>query len=202
MVATGIVSELRFTIPVCLQELTSTSSESNSPGNTTAHSQILMINTHLGNGDTEIQPPAKTHLGEEDERNHSPLVSRCHDPKQRPKHNHQQHGSSQLPLPVTNLTTQSGEQERTKRNSETLRQREHHGILPLRAAVGVKLGGHVGPEDAGGVIEHVDDAEGNGRRGEVSSEGAAEDVRWGQGVWGSAEAFPEGKADEDEGADD
>lgn len=161
-----------------------------------------MINTHLGNGDTQIEPPTETHLGEEDERNHSPLVSRRHDPKQRPKHNHQQHRSSQLPLPVANLTTQRGEQERTEGNSETLRQREHHGILPLRAAIGVELGGHVGPEDAGGVVEHVDDAEGDGRRREVSSEGAAEDVRRGQGVWGSAEAFPEGEADEDEGADD
>lgn len=181
---------------------TSSSSKANAPRYTTTNTEILMLNTHLRNRNTQIKSPPKPSLREEDESNHSPLISRRNNTKQRAKNNHNKHRPGKLPVPMPQLTTKAGEKDSTEENSESLRQRQNDRVLPVRAAIRVEHCDHLRPQDARRVVEHIDDAERNDRRSEVAAPRASEDIGGRQRVFQLAEGFPQCEADEHRRADD
>ena len=174
---------------------TRTSSKANTSRDTTTLTKILLLNTHLRNRNGKVNTPTETRLRKEDKRNHSPLISRRDDTKQRAKDNHNEDRARQLPVPATDRASKDSQTHGTEENRQALRQRQHDRVLPVRAAVRVEHGDHLRPQDAGGVVEHVDDAEGDDGGCEVAPVRAREDVCWCERELEVAEGFVQREAD-------
>lgn len=101
-------------------------------------------------------------------------------------------------MPMPDLAPKDRQEDGSQGDRESLRQGQNHRVLPVAAAVGVEHGRHRRPEDAGRVVEHVDDAEDDGRSCEVPSPGAGEYVGWGEGEFSTTEGLPQGEEDQDE----
>ena len=160
-----------------------------------------MLNAHLRDSNAQVKTPSESSLREEDEGNHGTLVSRRYKAEQRAKDDHDKHRSSELPLPVAKLTAKEREQNRTEEDSEALWQGQNHSIFPVRAAIRVEDIDHLRPENAGRVVEHVDNTQCNDGSSEVPAPRADENVSWREWVFELAEMLPQGEADQHRGSD-
>lgn len=183
-------------------QLTSASSIAESTRNTTSNTEILVLNSHLRNRNGKVKTPPEAHLGKEKEGNHRSLVRWSNHSQQRSEQNHDERRASQLPLPVANLTTEECQSHSTSQDSKALWQGENDSLSPLSTAICVELGDHGRPQNAAGVVEHVDNSQCDGWCSKVSALRRREDVRGCQGKLQFGKVLPQGEDCHKDEADD
>lgn len=161
-----------------------------------------MRDTHLGEGDAEVDGPAVAQHGDDHESHHHSHVVRSGQGKERPEDDHDGDGDGLLPLPVSDDTSEEGQAQGTHRDGQPLRGRQGGCLLPRLTSVGVADADHRGPDDAAGIVKHVDDRECDTRCSEVAALASDKDLGWRKWVLGEAVSFPQCEENQDDKAHD